>query len=553
MKAVSVFMKRQKPCWIWIILVVAAISRLIALGWKSLYVDEAVTVYISQRPISTIVPLMMQLHEVHPPLYFWFINIWIGLWKHLGFLKLDYLFYVRLSSVIFGTLSVSFTYLLGRKLFDTRIALLSSFFLAISSFHVYFSQELRMYPIILFLMLGSFYFLISLIEKPGIKPALGFVLTTGPALVTHYYSFYIIAIEILFLLYLVIFRKRIMSYNLPHQPSKKDDVVKEEKCFDYVIAGILKDPSSIKNRIFWILGSFIASFLFFVAWIPNFLNQTGSQDFTLRTSPTLPQFFEIFSRLAYGFTLEHLKIGNIDLFILASALPIVLIVAALVDTIGIGNSASKTPTPELAGRMPSLHKTGLVFMGIYMLTPVILTFLVTFFTRFNIFEFKYFYIITPAFWMLISYTSLRMKSDWVRYIVITFFVVFNLCTWSNAQFNSYYYPQEWKKSASVVKSSVKPGDLVAVHPSMMSIPFHFYYGNTDNFLPMDFPDDQRMKKLSDYNGLWLVTTPYHPFVRKAGLTDYLKDKYPWERVDEIQNFRHSGVIWVEYYRLREDG
>ncbi len=494
----------------------------------------------------------MQLHEVHPPLYFWLINIWIGLWKCLGFLKMDYLFYIRLSSVMFGTLSVYFTYLLGRKLFDTRIALLSSFFLAISSFHIYFSQELRMYPLILFLMLGSFYFLISLIEKPGIKPALGFVLTTGPALVTHYYSFYIIAIEILFLLCLVIFRKRIVANNIPHRPSEKDDVVKEEKCFDCAIAGILKNSSLIKTRAFWILGSFIASSLFFVAWIPIFLKQAGAQDFTLRTAPTLPQFFEIFSRLAYGFTLEHLKLGNIDLFIFASILPIVLILAALVDILGVGSSAGETPPLHTPPHTPP-HKIGLLFMLVYLLTPLVLTFLVTIFTRFNIFEFKYFYIITPAFWMLISYTILRMKSNWVRYIAIAFFVVFNMYTWSNAQFNSYYYPQEWKKAVSVVKSSVKSGDLVAVHPSMMSIPFHFYYGNTENFLPMDFPDDQRMKKLSDYKGLWLVTTPYHPFMRKAGLTNYLKEKYPWERVDEIQNFRPSGVIRVEYYRLRDDG
>jgi len=557
-------MKKNKTYLIWIIIAVSLIFRLIALGWKSLYVDEAVTVYISQRPISTIVPLMMQFHEVHPPLYFQLVNLWMGLWKYLGFLKIDYLFFLRLSSVIFGTLSVYLTYLLGKKLFDTEIALISSFFLAISSFHVYFSQELRMYPLVLFLMLASFYFFLRLIEKPEIKPALGFVLTTGPALITHYYSFYIIAIEVLFLFYLVVFRKKIIAHNIPcHPPEKgkegdvessstqnssnsaKNDPIYKEKCFDYIISDMLKDPSGIKNRALWILGSFVASSLFFISWLTKFFRQTAAQDFTLRTTPTLTQFFEIFSRLGYGFTLEHLKIGNVDLFTLASSLPIILILVALISAVRL--------VGIFGGRITSPQKTGLAFTAIYLLAPLAITFLVTLFTRFHIFEYKYFYIITPAFWIFMSYSISNMKSHWIKYITIAFFVIFNLYTWSNAQFKPYYYPQEWKSASTFVKTMVMPGDLVAVHPSMMSIPFHFYYGDTDNFLPMDFPGDKRMEKLSKYRGLWLITTPYHPFVRKAGLTDYLKKKYPWDRVREIRNFRPSGVIRIEYFRLTDDG
>ncbi len=119
------------------ILLLALCLRLIALN-QSLWLDEAISAnaarqldfwqYVTSYPIG----------DFHPPGYF--AILWI--WSHVfGFGEIA----LRMPSVIFGSLTVFLTYLLGKDLFNRRVGLLSSLFLAIGPLHIYYSQEARMY------------------------------------------------------------------------------------------------------------------------------------------------------------------------------------------------------------------------------------------------------------------------------------------------------------------------------------------------------------------------------------------------------------------------
>ncbi|MDD5669398.1 MAG: glycosyltransferase family 39 protein, partial [Candidatus Omnitrophica bacterium] len=66
---------------------------------------------------------------------------------------------LRMPSVFWGVASVPCVYLIGKKVTgDGLSGLLGAFLLAVSPFHVYFSQELRMYPLVAFLGAASAYF-----------------------------------------------------------------------------------------------------------------------------------------------------------------------------------------------------------------------------------------------------------------------------------------------------------------------------------------------------------------------------------------------------------
>ena len=507
-----------------LIVILAFLMRLPAIFLKSLYVDEGVTLYISQKPLPQIVPFMVQLHEVHPPLYFWFVNIW----NSIPVIPIKNLAWLRLSSVLFGVLTVYFTYLLGLKLFNRKVALLAAFFTAISSFHIYYCQELRMYPMILFFMLASFYFFLGLLTNPNWKTAGGYIVSSGLALVTHYYAFYIFAIEFLFFLLMgfLVWKKKSSSIR-ETEPGCKDMSSVGGDRLRAAIDLLSGNPGIITKRWTWIVIPVILSWLFFLPWVPYFINQTGAQDFTLRMTPGAGDFFEIFSRIAYGFNLVHPYIGKVDLFVIASILPIFLIIFSVFKVKGMGKW----------------------FTLIYLLFPVVLTFLVTLVSRFHIFEFKYFFIIVPAFWLLISSVICEFKLKWVKWGILAIFIITNIWTNVNAQLISYYQPQDWEAATKIVKENQRPGDLVGVHPSMMSISMFYYYGNITNFLPMDYPKDERMKLLKNYKGLWLVSTPHHPFVRQAGLLKYLRENYPHKLVKIIDRYRPSDVILIEYFDL----
>ncbi|MFA5149473.1 MAG: glycosyltransferase family 39 protein [Candidatus Omnitrophota bacterium] len=73
-------------------------------------------------------------------------------------------FALRFSSVIFAILSVFFIYLLAKKFLNIKVACLTSFILAISPFHIYYSQELRPYAATCLLTLISAYLLLKILE-----------------------------------------------------------------------------------------------------------------------------------------------------------------------------------------------------------------------------------------------------------------------------------------------------------------------------------------------------------------------------------------------------
>jgi mannosyltransferase len=65
----------------------------------------------------------------------------------------------RLPAAVFGLLTVPVVYFLVKKMFDPAVALLSSALLAVSPWHIYWSQNARFYtPLLLFFTLGLFFF-----------------------------------------------------------------------------------------------------------------------------------------------------------------------------------------------------------------------------------------------------------------------------------------------------------------------------------------------------------------------------------------------------------
>lgn len=95
----------------------------------------------------------------HTPLYFFILHFWIKLFSH-GETAM------RGLSLIFGFGALPLVYLISNKIFDKKIAMFSTAICAVSPLLVLFSVEVRMYPVVLFMVLLSFNFLIDF-EKKG--------------------------------------------------------------------------------------------------------------------------------------------------------------------------------------------------------------------------------------------------------------------------------------------------------------------------------------------------------------------------------------------------
>ncbi|HYI16465.1 MAG TPA: glycosyltransferase family 39 protein [Thermomicrobiales bacterium] len=139
------------------IVVAGAFLRLTALNRQSLWFDEVDVVVRAQQPLGTVLRTFVAEGE-NGPLY----NILLALWVRIaGVSEIA----VRFPSAVAGTLSIPLIYLLGRRLAGSSVGLLAAGLLAISPYHVWYSQEAKMYALVVLLALASSACLVEALER----------------------------------------------------------------------------------------------------------------------------------------------------------------------------------------------------------------------------------------------------------------------------------------------------------------------------------------------------------------------------------------------------
>ncbi|MGP1383225.1 MAG: glycosyltransferase family 39 protein [Thainema sp.] len=129
----------------------ATILRLYALGEENLWVDEMNSLEDSKY--------FSWLNPGVRPLYYSLLHIWMQWFNdESGW---------RLLSVILGIGCVVLTYDLGHRLFGKNIAQLSSLMMAISPIFINHSQEIRMYPLMVFWAILGSIALLEYIDRPS--------------------------------------------------------------------------------------------------------------------------------------------------------------------------------------------------------------------------------------------------------------------------------------------------------------------------------------------------------------------------------------------------
>ena len=114
-------------------------------------------------------------------------------------------FALRIPSVIFGLTSVYLLFILGRRLFNTKVGLIASFMLAISPFHIWYSQELRSYSLLMLLTTISVYYFWLGLHKNKKKYWIGYLISTLAALYTHSYFRSVVIVQNIYYLFHILY------------------------------------------------------------------------------------------------------------------------------------------------------------------------------------------------------------------------------------------------------------------------------------------------------------------------------------------------------------
>lgn len=169
-------MKNQKEILLLIVILIAGtILRLYRLDYQSFWNDEIITINILS---SSLVQIITDYDITNLPLYFLLVCPLLMFENHE--------LWVRLPSVFFGSLSIFLIFITLRNWLGKSIAFLGSALMAISPFHVFYSQEARPYSLLVFLSLLSFWFLQESLKRQENKwLKLGFVISIVTVLYCH--------------------------------------------------------------------------------------------------------------------------------------------------------------------------------------------------------------------------------------------------------------------------------------------------------------------------------------------------------------------------------
>lgn len=177
-------MLKRPKIFLSVILLVAAVVRLYHLGFESFWVDEIYAFRVANKDLWTAITYQ----DVHPPLYYTIIHFWM---KAFGESEVS----LRSFSVIFGLLGVWLIYRLGKTLFGAESGRVSAWLLALSVFHITYSQEARSYAAFAFISLASFYFMVRLFQKGESRHFLRYFVATLLMLYTHNFAVWAILFQ----------------------------------------------------------------------------------------------------------------------------------------------------------------------------------------------------------------------------------------------------------------------------------------------------------------------------------------------------------------------
>ena len=168
------------------IIVLAFALRIYRLDHQSIWYDEGLSVYFAGQRMGD---MLAELSTAdHPPLYFMVLHLWMRVAGRGEFS-------VRHLSLAWGVLAVALMFKLGERLVSREVGVGAAFLLSISPFHIWFSQETRMYTMALAFSLASVYVFLAFLSSSTTKYVWLCAVLNLLGLYTHFYFVFIVLFE----------------------------------------------------------------------------------------------------------------------------------------------------------------------------------------------------------------------------------------------------------------------------------------------------------------------------------------------------------------------
>jgi len=190
---------RWTSLWLGTIVVVGAVLRLVALGYKSFWLDEIASVSIARLPEPAFWSMLWRA-EGNMALYYVLLRPWL----YLGTGEAS----MRVLSTVLGIASIPIVFFLARRLLGNNAARVATLFFSLNACAIWVSQEARGYSLLVLAVLISTYVFVCFMERPTWALASAYGAVTGLALYCHYFGLLVPAAQLISLMALPAGRRR---------------------------------------------------------------------------------------------------------------------------------------------------------------------------------------------------------------------------------------------------------------------------------------------------------------------------------------------------------
>jgi len=495
-----------------VILLLGTFLRVYGLGTESFWLDEADTAQAVDFSTSKIIERTYVNLTLMPeffgkgggslPLY----NILVKYWTIIFGLSE---FKLRLFSVLFGVVSIYLIFLIGKFLFNSKIGLIAAFILAINHQQISFSQEARLYSMLVALTLFSAFSLLHALSSNKKAYWAGFVISSVAMLYTHYFSFFILFFEGIYTLAL-------------WKNNKK--LVKE------------------------ILFSSAIIFILYLPWISAFFRQVffGPPIGRIIGSPSI---FKLISTLI-GFNSWISPDLNSRIALRAmnfSQLPVlgwILIISVIMITILLAGAFILGLIKSKEGKFSFIYKKnhGIFFLLIWLLIPVLIPFVISLISPENaIFsDIRYVLAATPAYYLICACGIFKMRR-W-KGIFLALLVIFSI-----SPLYSYYVnfdTQQWREASEYLHLNRPLDQALFIQKANGILPLRYYYTIDDNIITIDTADDF-IPALEGKQSFWLVLA-----LEKYSDPKGLVKAYADSNYNLVQKKEYNGIKILHYREMR---
>jgi mannosyltransferase len=470
-----------------IILLIAAILRFYHVNHQSVWLDEIHTIN-EANPNYTFneVYQALLISEPHPPLYFFIVHI---LFQIFGYTTIV----IRILAAVIGIAGVASIYFLGKELFSKKVGIYASALLAINHFHLFYSQDARMYPLLFLMTSLSFLYLIRFIKRPSYKSAIIYAVFATFMIYCHFFALFALFSQYLILLYFVL---------TPFQTTRK-------KFFIYsLVSGIITLILYLPTYKLFIKTSEITSI-----WIQ------------MPTLDVYTQFFKDF-------------FGQCEI--------VLFFIVPLIVFFFIQLFKSESPeNSEKASIDPNKNKMvfSFIILFIWILIALLLPLIKTY-TSLPMLINRYFINILPAVILVLAIAISNIKNEVVRYGMLSIIVIFSL---TDIVFVKHYYTAPNKTQFREVSQFILDNNKVQ-DPVVTSLSWYFPYflnndkvqtliieNNLDNFVT-EMAQDSTKKQ-----SFWYVDAHGRPYKVNDTTQKFLDDNFT------IANNIDLFDTWTKHY------